>query len=275
MGNTGQWLADQLRASADAVVWIAGRFPAERVFRNPPRHPERWSLARIIYHLTSYETRIALPTLRQWQGGPPPEAGSMEEDAAREDAAWAAEQGLTLSALIERFRAVRDQQIALLAEFPEQAWQEERRAIWGSVALHWAAAKTLQHTFEHASEIWRMYLWWQDEPQHLEVSMTAPITLIDVFTVAPERQQALVDIEIQAAAVVRAQPGFVSATIHRSLDGRHVANYTQFASREALEAMLRSPEIQAYVQQTKSVADGYEAVLYETAFSDAIARETL
>ena len=47
------------------------------------------------------------------------------------------------------------------------------------------------------------------------------MTLINVFTVRPEKQQALVDLLIEATdRTIKRQPGFVSATIHPSLDGR-------------------------------------------------------
>ncbi len=58
-------------------------------------------------------------------------------------------------------------------------------------------------------------------------------TLINVFTVAPEDQQRLVDVLADATrAVMRKQPGFVSANIHRSLDGTRVTNYAQWRSTE-------------------------------------------
>jgi hypothetical protein len=45
------------------------------------------------------------------------------------------------------------------------------------------------------------------------------VTLINVFTVAPEDQQRLVDVLVDATqTVMRKQPGFISANIHRSLE---------------------------------------------------------
>ena len=69
------------------------------------------------------------------------------------------------------------------------------------------------------------------------------VTLINVFTVAPEDQQRLVDVLVDATqSVMRKQPGFISANIHRSLDGTRVTNYAQWRSREAFEAMLGERE---------------------------------
>ena len=67
------------------------------------------------------------------------------------------------------------------------------------------------------------------------------VTLINVFTVAPEDQQRLVDVLADATrAVMRKQPGFVSTNIHRSLDGTRVTNYAQWRSTEAFETMLQN-----------------------------------
>jgi hypothetical protein len=57
------------------------------------------------------------------------------------------------------------------------------------------------------------------------------VTLINVFTVAPEDQQRLVDVLVEATeAVMRNQQGFISANIHSSFDGRRVTNYAQWRS---------------------------------------------
>ena len=69
------------------------------------------------------------------------------------------------------------------------------------------------------------------------------VTLINVFTVEPETQQQMVDLLVEATeTVINRLPGFVSANIHKSLDGTRVANYAQWRSREAFEAMLRNAE---------------------------------
>src|SRR5882757_6951128 len=48
---------------------------------------------------------------------------------------------------------------------------------------------------------------------------------VNVFTCEPENQQALIDVLIESARSVRHIPGWLSANIHRSLDGRQVVNY--------------------------------------------------
>ena len=60
------------------------------------------------------------------------------------------------------------------------------------------------------------------------------VTLINVFTVAPQNQQRLVDVLVDATqTVMRKQPGFISANIHRSFEGTRVTNYAQGSSRSS------------------------------------------
>jgi quinol monooxygenase YgiN len=98
------------------------------------------------------------------------------------------------------------------------------------------------------------------------------VTLINVFTVKPERQRELVELLVEATeAVMRHQPGFISANIHRSFDGQRVTNYAQWRSREDFEAMLRNPAAQAHMRQAADVADSFEPHLYEVVFAESAA----
>ena len=95
-------------------------------------------------------------------------------------------------------------------------------------------------------------------------------TLINVFTVQPERQQRLLDLLSEATEVVmRHQPGFISANLHRSLDGQRVTNYAQWRSREDFEAMLRTPEAQDDMRQASAVADTFEPHLYDVVVAES------
>jgi heme-degrading monooxygenase HmoA len=95
------------------------------------------------------------------------------------------------------------------------------------------------------------------------------VTLINVFTVAPEDQQRLVDVLVEATQeVMRNQPGFVSTNIHRSLDGTRVTNYAQWQSRQAFEAMLRDREAAEHMGEAAKIAEGFEPHLYEVSFVD-------
>jgi heme-degrading monooxygenase HmoA len=92
------------------------------------------------------------------------------------------------------------------------------------------------------------------------------VTLINVFTVEPQQQQRLVDLLVMATeTVIGKQPGFVSANIHKSLDGTRVANYAQWRRREDFEAMLTNPEAAAHMREAARIAT-FDAHLYEVAF---------
>jgi quinol monooxygenase YgiN len=92
---------------------------------------------------------------------------------------------------------------------------------------------------------------------------TAVATLINVFTVDPEHQQRLVDLLVYATEVtMRHLPGFVSANIHKSLDGNRVVNYAQWRSQEDFEAMLRNPDAIPHMKEAASLAQ-YDPHLYE------------
>ncbi|MBV8927794.1 MAG: antibiotic biosynthesis monooxygenase [Mycobacteriaceae bacterium] len=66
------------------------------------------------------------------------------------------------------------------------------------------------------------------------------VTLINVFTVDPANQQRLVELWQPATdEVMRHLPGFVSANVHRSLDGTKVVNYAQWESQDAFRRRLR------------------------------------
>ena len=97
------------------------------------------------------------------------------------------------------------------------------------------------------------------------------VTLINVFTVAPEDQQRLVDVLVDATqSVMRKQPGFISANIHRSLDGTRVTNYAQWRSREAFEAMLGDREAAEHMGEAARLAEHFEPHLYEVTFVDEV-----
>ena len=95
-------------------------------------------------------------------------------------------------------------------------------------------------------------------------------TLINVFSVAPDRQQELATLLIEATErTMRHQPGFISANIHTSLDGRHVVNYAQWRSRDAFEAMLRSPDAGPHMTRAAALAS-FDPILCEVAHVDHV-----
>jgi quinol monooxygenase YgiN len=81
------------------------------------------------------------------------------------------------------------------------------------------------------------------------------ITLINVLEVPRERQSELVEqLEKATDAVMRHLPGFVSASLHCSLDGTCVTNYAQWRSMEDFERMLSNPQAQAHIREATAIA---------------------
>ena len=94
------------------------------------------------------------------------------------------------------------------------------------------------------------------------VANTQVMTSITVFTVAPERQQELVDLLIRASQTVRDQPGFISINIHKSLDKKQVVSYSQWESRQAFDEALQDASVIPFVQAVLKLAT-FEPHLYE------------
>jgi len=89
------------------------------------------------------------------------------------------------------------------------------------------------------------------------------LTLINVFTVQPVNQQELVDLLVEATRTsVRQVQGFVSASLHRSLDGTKVAMYAQWRSVEDYQAMRRNPTASPYMEKALALAR-FELGMYE------------
>jgi quinol monooxygenase YgiN len=89
------------------------------------------------------------------------------------------------------------------------------------------------------------------------------LTLINVFTVDPVNQQELVDLLVEATRTsVRYAQGFVSASLHRSVDGTKVAMYAQWRSVEDYQTMRSNPTASPYMQKALALAR-FELGIYD------------
>ena len=89
------------------------------------------------------------------------------------------------------------------------------------------------------------------------------ITLINVFTVAPENQQRLLDLLTRATdEFVCLAPGFVASTLHRSLDGGKVTMVAEWRSAEDYQAMRADPGPLPLFQEALTFAT-FEPGMYE------------
>ncbi len=90
-----------------------------------------------------------------------------------------------------------------------------------------------------------------------------PVVLINVFTVEPANQQRLVDLLIRATdGLINRAPGFVSSTLHRSIDGTKVTMYAQWRSAGDYQAMRQNPDPLPFLQEALTIAT-FEPGMYE------------
>lgn len=95
-----------------------------------------------------------------------------------------------------------------------------------------------------------------------ETNDETPVVLINVFKCDARAQDALIEHLSVLAQVQAALPGFVSATLHRGLNGRVVANHAVWASASDWKAMTRHPGVVAAMAPILSLAT-FEPHLYE------------
>jgi len=89
------------------------------------------------------------------------------------------------------------------------------------------------------------------------------VTLINVFTVEPANQRQLLELLGRATETsVRHAPGFISASLHRGLDGTKVTMYAQWRSVEDYQAMRENPAPLPYLQQALAIAT-FDPGIYE------------
>jgi quinol monooxygenase YgiN len=89
------------------------------------------------------------------------------------------------------------------------------------------------------------------------------MTVINVFTVAPQQQGRLIELLTQATeSSIRHIPGFVSAALHRGLDGSKVTMYAQWATPEDYDRMRARPDASPFLAEALSIAR-FEPGFYE------------
>ncbi|WP_030740406.1 antibiotic biosynthesis monooxygenase [Streptomyces sp. NRRL S-31] len=99
------------------------------------------------------------------------------------------------------------------------------------------------------------------------IDTTRPVaTLINVFTVSPDRQAELIDLLAQATEeTMKRQPGFICANFHASLDGERVINYAQWESEEHYRTMLANPEARVHMDKAATIATDVQPRLFRVA----------
>ena len=90
-----------------------------------------------------------------------------------------------------------------------------------------------------------------------------PVTQITVIEADPDKQSEALSLMTERARFMAGQPGFVSISLHRSLDGRRIVNYVQWESRELLRSAHQAPEFRKRWGQFDQLTDEFDPHLYE------------
>ncbi|MFI1914233.1 antibiotic biosynthesis monooxygenase [Nocardia sp. NPDC020380] len=98
------------------------------------------------------------------------------------------------------------------------------------------------------------------------IRVDGTVTQINVFTVNPGQQQALLDYLAAAARVAADVPGWMSASLHRSLDGTKVVNYAQSEDMDASRRVIDRLMAEGMIQGNKAFGQSKPG-LYEVTFT--------
>ncbi|AYG93858.1 antibiotic biosynthesis monooxygenase [Brevundimonas naejangsanensis] len=97
---------------------------------------------------------------------------------------------------------------------------------------------------------------------HDDAARDEPVVLINIFKCDARHQDALMEGLEDLVRTQTALPGFVSATLHRGLNGRVAANHAVWASADHWKAMTRHPKVVAAMGPILAIAT-FEPHLYE------------
>jgi len=89
------------------------------------------------------------------------------------------------------------------------------------------------------------------------------VTQITVIEPEPGKQAEALSLMTERARFMARQPGFISISLHRSLDGRRIVNYIQWQSRDLLHSAHQSPEFRKEWRQFDQLTDEIHPHLYE------------
>jgi quinol monooxygenase YgiN len=91
------------------------------------------------------------------------------------------------------------------------------------------------------------------------------VTQITIVESEPDKQNQALSLMAERARFMARQPGFISISLHRSLDGRRIVNYVQWQNRELLQSAHKSPDFRKAWRQFDDLTDQIDPNLYEVA----------
>jgi heme-degrading monooxygenase HmoA len=92
-----------------------------------------------------------------------------------------------------------------------------------------------------------------------------PVTQITIVESQPDKQAEVLSLMTERARFMARQPGFISISLHRSLDGKRIVNYVQWQDRDHLQSAHRSPEFRKEWRHFDQLTHEIDLHLYEVA----------
>jgi heme-degrading monooxygenase HmoA len=92
-----------------------------------------------------------------------------------------------------------------------------------------------------------------------------PVTQITVVEATTGKQSDALAVMTERARFMAQQPGFISISLHRSLDGKRIVNYVQWQSRDQLESAHKSPQFRKEWNEFDAMTEEIDPHLYEVA----------
>jgi quinol monooxygenase YgiN len=76
------------------------------------------------------------------------------------------------------------------------------------------------------------------------IRSSAPlVTFVQIWELpGANAQERWLEVMHESIHILRSKPGFVSMSLHKSLDGNRIAVYAQWATRETLETAITNPD---------------------------------
>ena len=101
-----------------------------------------------------------------------------------------------------------------------------------------------------------------------EISKNASlVTVVNKFSVEPKNQKILLKYLDDLRMVVEKLPGFISANVHKSIDGTRVVSYAQWKSKENYQAVYTNLEAKYHLDDIKKISKfswNFYEVVYTT-----------
>ena len=92
------------------------------------------------------------------------------------------------------------------------------------------------------------------------------VTVINKFSVEPENHQNLIKLLDDLRKIVEKQPGFISANVHKSLEGNRVVSYAQWKTKENYQAVYTNSAAKPILDEIKKISK-FSWNLYEVVYT--------